>query len=221
MTTEYWTDPAGARAWAQRDAQRELLALPRRIAAELIAIDNPEPQTIADIGSGPGAFLAVMLERFSGVRGLWRDISQTMRQLADENLKPYIERVEFLQADMTDLSELPGNLDAIITSRAIHHLDHDGLVKFYCDAATHLAVKGWLINLDHFAPPGDWNARLREVRKRLIPATGRQAKHEQPHPLASLPDHLAGLSQAGFSDIDVPWRSFGTALFAARKAPES
>lgn len=217
MIDTFWTDSATSLGWAHNDSQRQLLALPRIIAAEIVAVDRPEPTVIADIGSGPGDFLAVFLERFPSARGLWRDISEPLRDQARTALESYSGRVEFTIVDMTDFAGLPENVDVIISSRALHHLDRDGLHEFYRNAADHLAAGGWLINLDHFGPSDVWNTRLREARSRLIPRSSDQKPHHHNYPLTSVEDHLHALDAAGFIDVETPWRGFVTALFMARR----
>lgn len=216
MTT-YWTDPQTATAWAERDSQRDLLALPRAIAAEIIATDRPTTLRIVDIGSGPGAFLSCLLDRFPEARGTWTDISPTMEAIAREQLARYSDRIDYHIADMTDLDHLGTNLDVIVTSRAIHHLDSDTLPAFYRAAARHLAPGGWLVNLDHTGRQPPWGTRLRSARKALVPRTHSQLRHHHNYPLPTAEQHLDALAAAGFSDVDVPWRAFMTHLFMARR----
>jgi cyclopropane fatty-acyl-phospholipid synthase-like methyltransferase len=213
----FWTDPANALGWADADAQRNLLALPRAIAAEIVAGDRPQAALVADIGSGPGDFLATFLQRLPDARGIWSDISDAMQGLGREQLEGFTGRVDYRIADMTDFAGLPADLDVIMTSRAVHHLDRDGLHSFYRDAAQHLAAGGWLVNLDHFGPSDAWDARLRAARTRLVPRTSEQKPHHHNYPLTSIDDHMYALAAAGFTDVETPWRGFVTALFMARR----
>lgn len=216
--TAYWTDPTTAIEWVDNDAQPNLLALPRLIAADIVATDRPDTQVVADIGSGPGDFLAVFLDRLPDAGGIWSDISEPMEGMGRERLATFGERVQYRIADMLDFAGLPSDLDVITTSRAVHHLDRDGLRAFYRDAAAHLAPGGWLVNLDHFGPNDAWNTRLREARKRLVPRVTEQKQHHHNYPLTSVDDHLEALADAGFTDVETPWRGFITALFMARRA---
>jgi SAM-dependent methyltransferase len=214
-----WRDPTFAVAWAERDTMRDLLDLPRRIAAALVALDRPKPRLIIDVGSGPGAFLAAFLDEFPTVRGVWSDASGVMLDQARAALAGYGDRVEFRLADMTDLDGvgIPSGADAVITSRAAHHLDRVGLATFYRDAAAHLAPGGWLINLDHIGPADGWDTRLRAVRKRFATSRGKAPGHHHTYPLCSIDDHLDGYRAAGVSDVEIAWRAFFTCLFVGRK----
>ena len=232
-----WRDESFARSWAAGDSFRDLLELPRRMAAVVIAGDReasglPAPRTIIDVGAGPGAVLEVFLQQFPDAKGFWTDASRAMLDLAHERLAPFGDRVEYHLADMTDLdgAGLPDDADVITTSRAAHHLDREGLARFYTDAARHLAPGGWLVNLDHIGPASQagppatagfdevWDQRLRAARKTFAVADGPQLKHHHNYPLTSVQDHLDAFGAAGITDVEVPWRAFYTCLFLGRKA---
>jgi SAM-dependent methyltransferase len=226
-----WRDENFARSWADGDSFRDLLELPRRMAAGIIALDNPAPATIVDIAAGPGAVLAVFLERFPDAKGVWSDASEPMLDLARERLARFGDRVEYVLADMTALdgAGLPDGADIITTSRAAHHLDAGTLTAFYTAAARRLKPGGWLVNLDHIGPasqagpPGAagfdevWDQRLRAARK-AFGITSEGPKHHHNYPLTSVQDHLDALGAAGLSDAEIPWRAFFTCLFMGRKA---
>jgi SAM-dependent methyltransferase len=216
-----WQEADFARDWAQGDAFRDVLAFPRQMAAVIVAGDQPRPGTIVDIGSGPGDFLAVMLQQFPSARGIWTDASPAMLDLARDRLAEFGDRVDYRIVDMTALSDdaLPAGAGVITTSRAAHHLDRPGLSRFYAEAASLLAPGGWLINLDHIGPagPGDvWDQRLRAARQQFGVTPG-GPKHHHSYPLTSVDDHLQAFAAAGFTDVEVAWRAFFTCLFMGRK----
>jgi SAM-dependent methyltransferase len=205
---------APASPWIREDFARNWTA--GDVLADFLAV----PRLIADVGSGPGDFLAFFLAQFPEARGVWSDVSAAMRDIAEERLAPLGDRVEYVAADMSDIRPLPAGLDALVTSRALHHLDPEGLRAVYAEAAAHLAPGGWLINLDHVTIGRGWDARLRAARTELLPPRpeGTATAHHHDAPPPAIDDHLAGLREAGFTDIDIPWRGFHTCLFMARKA---
>ncbi|HEX6454608.1 MAG TPA: class I SAM-dependent methyltransferase [Trebonia sp.] len=225
-----WRDEDFARSWAAGDSFHDLLDFPRRMAAAIVAEDNPAPATIIDVGAGPGAVLSVFLERFPQARGIWTDASRAMLDLAHERLAPFRDRVEYHLVDMTDLdgAPLPAPVDVITTSRAAHHLDRASLASFYTDVARRLKPGGWLVNLDHIGPASQagppatagadevWDQRLRAVRKKFSVADGPKLKHHHNYPLTSVQDHLDAFAAAGVNDVEVPWRAFYTCLFMGR-----
>ena len=220
LSAEIWKDKQFATAWAEGDVVADLLALPRRIAAAVVALDRPDPQLIVDIGSGPGAFLSVFLDQFPAARGIWTDASAAMQEKAEAALAAYGDRVDYHLVDMTEIDAgvLPAGVDVVLTSRAVHHLDKTGLAAFYAAAAGLLAPGGWLVNLDHTGPGEVWDARLRAARKAIIPPRAKGGGHHHDGPLTSVADHHEALAAAGFTDYDTPWRGFFTVLFMARKA---
>ena len=215
-----WTDAEFVQGWIRGD-RGDLLELPRRIAAAVVAQERPTATTVIDVGSGPGGFLAAFLDRLPSARGIWLDVSGPMLGEARKRLSRFGHRVEFRLGDMRDLAVigLPDGVDVVITSRAAHHLDRDQLHEFYSSASRLLAPGGWLVNLDHIGPGVEWDRRLRAVRPQFVPSSHDGPTHHHDYPLASAEDHLAGFASAGIEDAEVVWRAFYTCLFMGRVAP--
>ncbi len=217
-----WSDPQFAAAWLAADPRggHDLLELPRRIAAALIAEETPQPRLVVDVASGPGTFLAVLLETFPDARGIWFDVSPAMLARAREELAGFGDRVEFLTGDMSALREagVPGGVDALVTSRASHHLPPPGLHAFYREAAGLLAPGGWLVNLDHVGLEQRWDRLLRTVRKRFSPPRTGASTHHHDAPLPTAGDHLDGYRAAGITDVELTWKAFYSCLFTGRAA---
>lgn len=218
--TSIWKDAEFARRWASTDGLADVLVFPRMLTAALVAHDRPRAKLVIDVGSGPGAFLESFLEELPDCAGVWLDASQAMLDQARERLGRFGDRVRFRLGDMTDLraAGLPTGADAVVTSRALHHLNRNGLASFYREAAGYLAPGGWLANLDHTGPADVWDRRFRSVRKRFIGPDNEQGKHPHDYPFTSERDHLDGLAAAGFDDVEIAWKAFYTCLFMARKA---
>lgn len=210
-----WAEDATALGWAEGDGQRDLLDLPRRLAVTVAAADLREIRRVVDVGSGPGEFLAVALERCPDAEGTWIDVSPAMEQLARTRLGGLAGRVRFTVGDLAGLGDvLPGgSADLIVSSRVTHHLDTGGLAAFYRQAAAALRPGGWLANLDHVAIDEPWAGRLRHARAEFVPA--HRSTHRHDHPLPTVAQHLDALAAAGFTDLDVPWRAFWSVLILA------
>ncbi|GHH83782.1 hypothetical protein GCM10018793_46710 [Streptomyces sulfonofaciens] len=218
-----WSDPEFARAWLGADPQGagDLLELPRRIAAGLVAEETPAPGLVVDVAGGAGKFLSVLLDAFPGARGVWLDVSATMLDRARSDLARFGDRVDFLMGDMTALraAGVPGGADVLLSSRASHHLGRAELHGFYREAAGLLAPGGWLVNLDHIAPDDAlWDRRYRSVRTRFTPPRPAATAHHHDGPLPTVRDHLDGYRAAGVNEVDIAWKAFYTCLFAGRTA---
>jgi len=214
-----WRDAELARSWAATDGLGGMLAFPWKLAAAIVASDRPAARLVVDVASGPGAFLATFLEELPACAGVWMDASEAMREQARERLARFGDRVELRLGDMTDLDAagLPRDADALITSRALHHLERAGLFAFYAEAAEHLAPGGWLVNLDHTGPADVWDKRFRAVRTRFTGPVSKQAAHPHHYPFTSVRDHLDAFAAAGIDDVEVAWKAFYTCLFMGRK----
>lgn len=209
-----------ARNWAAGDGLRDFLELPRQMAIAIAAAGLPEVSRVIDVGSGPGDFLAVALERCPGASGVWIDLSPAMEPLARARLRGFAGRVQFTLSGLDQLNRVvqAGSADLIVSSRVTHHLGADALAAFYTDAATALRPGGWLANLDHVTIGEPWATRLRQARTGLVAPN--QPSHAHDRPLPTVDQHLTALTAAGFSDFDVPWRAFYTVLILA-KSPTS
>jgi SAM-dependent methyltransferase len=213
-----WSDAAFAQDWTANDRQDVLLALPRAMAAMIVAHDRPDGRSVVDVAAGPGAMLAAFLRELPAARGHWTDASTTMRDIARERLREFADRTEFTLAEMMSLpdADLPRDADVVVTSRASHHLDRKQLSVFYSQLSRLLAPDGWLVNLDHVTVEPGWDGRLRAARARVVPPRPEGSGHHHEAPLPTLDDHLAALAAIGVSDVAVPWRAFATCLIMAK-----
>ncbi len=218
---ESWTSPAFAEAWAGEDVLADLLSLPRRISASLVADARVDVAHEVDVGSGPGAYLQVFLEAFPTAQGTWLDASDAMERLGRENLAAFGDRVTYVRGDAERLDELElERAQVVLTSRVLHHFSPASVERFYRTAFALLTPGGFFFNLDHFGTPPGWETRYRRVRDQFTGGRKRDLKpHRHDFPLAEPATHLAWLDGAGFEPADTPSRTFFTALLAARKAP--
>lgn len=212
-----WGDPGFVERWVSRDVGGGALQGPRGISAALVADAGIDVRRVVDVGAGPGSYLRVMLETFPAADGVWVDVSEAMLERAKEELIELGPRVRFVVTDLRNTASLPLASDVIVSSRAIHHFRPETIKAFYSAAAAALTPGGFIFNLDHFAPPGDWRERYKRIKHAFVPrapVTGEPHEHDAPpQPVG---DHLRWLRDAGFTDPDVPWRLFWTALLAAR-----
>ena len=214
-----WTSDTYVAEWLGADSLQDLLLLPRRVSAALVADDGVDVSHVVDLGAGDGTYLEVLLEAFPGARGTWVDASEAMRDAARERLAAHDGRVDYVVGDMERLDEMeiePSQV--IVTSRAVHHFSPDSVQALYRTAFELLTPGGFLFNLDHFGSPGDWEQRYRRIRPAFVAKQREARPHRHDFPLIEVGPHLEWLAEAGFEAPDTPWRTFFTALLAAKKS---
>jgi trans-aconitate methyltransferase len=212
-----WRSEEFVAEWVGKDVLSDMLGLPRQISAALVADADVAVTHVIDLGSGPGAYLQTLLESFPGARGTWVDTSPTMESVARERLAGLGDRVDYRLGDIEALGALGlEQAEVMLTSRVVHHLSPDSIQRFYAAAHDHLTPGGFFFNLDHFGVPDGWEERYRRIRPQF---TGKQqvARHHHDYPFSRIEAHLEWLEEARFAAPDVPWRTFFTALLAARR----
>jgi len=206
--------------WLGEDVLADLLQTPRQISAALVGDSKIAVEHIVDLGSGHGPYLELLLKTFPKARGTWVDSSEAMEKAGRERLSQFGDRVGYVVGDIERLGNLglePSQV--VVSSRAIHHFSHDNIRTLYRSAYELLTAGGWFFNLDHFGAPSDWKARYRAIRGQFTGVRTRQLpSHREPFELTLPEEQIGWLREAGF-DADMPWRTFFTALLAARKVP--
>jgi tRNA (cmo5U34)-methyltransferase len=213
-----WTSDAYVAEWLGRDVLQDLLLLPRRISAALVDDDGVDVSHVVDLGAGDGVYLEVLLDAFPGARGTWVDASEAMQDAARERLAGHEGRVEYVIGDMQQLEQMAIEPSQVmVTSRAVHHFSPETIQALYRTAFELLTPGGFFFNLDHFGTAGDWEQRYRRIRPAFVGKQREARPHRHDFPLIQTGPHLDWLTEAGF-EADTPWRSFFTALLAARKS---
>jgi SAM-dependent methyltransferase len=218
-----WRSSSYAAEWASDDVLAGLLELPRRISTALVADAGLDVRHVVDLGSGQGTYLEHFLDAFPDARGTWVDTNEAMRELAGERLARFADRVRYVLGDVERLGELGlGAADVVTSSRVLHHFSPESLGRVYSGTHDLLGPGGFLFNLDHVGPPGDWDARYRRIRDQFTGPRKQELKpHRHDYPLAGADEHLGLIRAAGFEEPDVAWRTFYTVLLVARRAPSA
>lgn len=208
-----WGSKEYDQAWVAKDARRaaEREAQFNAVNRWLAVFLNGSSQ-VMDLGSGPGTLAQKVLAAFPDVRVICLDGSEEMLRLGRENLAPFGNRTSFIQADFGDenwLSNLPRNLDAVVSARAIHNLrELKPIERVYRQIFELLRLGGVFLNIErvNFSTP-----TLRRYYTDIqIRERGRAAKTDGPAP--HLLQQLRLLKRAGFEDVDCFWRETNTAI---------
>jgi tRNA (cmo5U34)-methyltransferase len=195
------------------------LALPRQVAAVVVAMDTPAPRYVVDVGSFTGEFLEAFMDRFPAARGQWTEPVDGNLANSKRRLARFGERINFkIGCPGRDISDgcAPKDADVIITSWVSIHQPIDGIQKMYKDVYAQLPKGGWFANLDHVTFQNQWDSRLQRARLYFdVVQQGPPAHLATPFP--TLGEHQAALKAAGFTDVQVVWQSFTTVLMMAKK----
>jgi tRNA (cmo5U34)-methyltransferase len=170
-----------------------------------------------DLGCGPGTLAEKLLAVFPEMSVICSDGSDEMLRLARQRLDSFGDRASFIQSDFGAdkwIAELPRELDAVVSARAIHNLRKLKLIgPVYGQIFELLRPGGLFLNIErvNFSSP----ALRRYYRELQMKTRGRVAKMDGAAP--SLLQQFRLLKRAGFSDIDCFWREGNTAIVGGFK----
>jgi tRNA (cmo5U34)-methyltransferase len=205
---EHWVEAKAATA-AQRapDLHRVVAALP----------SGPDaPRCVLDIGTGWGPLAQEVLTVLPKATLVAHDFSEPMLAKARTTLAPFGARVGFVRGDLTDEHWADGigaPFDAVVSAHAIHNVrSHRMIAAVYATVRQLLAPGGWFLNLEIVDPAGP--AAAGAYGRLRLGAAGPRSPHAHGDDLAaaSLVDHLRWLDEAGFAEIDCPWKDLRQAL---------
>lgn len=221
MTDDRWRSEDHAREWlAKQDRPEADRSEQFRLLAELLPFPAEQAVRVADVGAGHGTLAATVLDRFPRAEAVCLDQNAAMIAAGQERLAPYGGRSRYVVADLAEPgwpSEASGPFDAVVSSRAIHHLPDGRKQELFGEIFAGLRDGGWFLNFDHVRAPTD---RLAEAYVRVqdpgcaAPSDHHQGHHSQTSPLLG---QLRMLESVGFADVDCFWKYLGTALYGGRR----
>jgi len=187
--------------------------VPHRTAGEAALLDEL-PETVVrvlDLGAGDGRLLDLVLRARSMAVGFALDFSPPMlerlRQRFDSG-----SRVRVIAHDLEEPLPDLGKFDAVVSSFAIHHVDHDRKRDLYREVWGMLSVGGVFCNLEHVASASDYG------HARFLEAMGMTAADEDPsNKLLDVHTQLEWLREIVYADVDCYWKWRELALLVGRK----
>lgn len=135
------------------------------VILDALPFDCGDAFTLVDAGGGSGRLIERVLDRFPRARGLIVDQSEAFLAIAERRLRRFGSRAVChcmrLQNDWPAVVD--GDIQAIISMSAIHHLDAKEKREFYHRAGDSLSGGGIFINGDEVRPAHD-SAYLSQLR---------------------------------------------------------
>jgi tRNA (cmo5U34)-methyltransferase len=187
--------------------------IPRRTEGESALLEEIPANTrrVLDLGCGDGRLLALVLTARPAAEGIALDFSPPMlervRQRFDgDNRVRVVEHN--LDRPLPDL----GSFDAVVSSFAIHHLEHDRKRALYTEVWRAMKPGGVFANLEHVASPTP------RLHRRFFDAIGVPVENEDPsNKLLVVETQLDWLRRIGFVDVDCYWKWREFALLIGHK----
>jgi len=191
-----------------------------------IAYSESDAINIIDLGCGTGMISKLLKEKFPDSIITCFDLSENMIEMSKIKLSKF-SGIEYIVDDLRDFDFKEDNYNVVISSLALHHLETDEDKKqFYKTIYKGLKPGGVFLNADIVIGSNDfiqqifmqkWISFMRqhisddEIMNKWLPKY-----YEEDRP-ASLTDHIAWLTQIGFTGIDIIWKYYNFAVYTGRK----
>ena len=188
-------------------------SIPHRVEGEatLLEFVPAGVSRILDLGSGGGRLLALVKAARPEASFVALDFSPTML----ETLRKLFATESGITVVAHDLDKnLPaiGQFDAVISSFAIHHLNHERKRSLYKEIFEFLTPQGVFCNLEHVSSS---SPELHAGFLQAIDCTVEDPSNK----LLDMETQLAWLREIGFIDVDCHWKWRELALLVGVKPP--
>jgi len=187
--------------------------VPHRAEAEgvLLGLLPLDAERVLDLGTGDGRLLRLLRAERPAMRGVGVDFSEPMLTRARDHFAGD-DRIELVQHDMNERLPDLGTFDAVVSSFAIHHLEHERKRSLYAEVFGVLQPGGPFVNLEHVASPTE------KLHLAFFDAIGEPIENEDPSDRTTdIESQLSWLRDAGFDDVDCIWKWREMALLAGTK----
>ena len=186
-------------------------SIPHRVEGEATLLEFVPAGTcrFLDLGSGGGRLLALVKAARPGGQYVALDFSPTMLETLRE-LFAAESSVSVVAHNLDESLPSIGSFDAVVSSFAIHHLEHARKRALYEEIFARLAPGGVFCNLEHVSSP---TARLHAEFLEAISC----AEEDPSNKLLDVEAQLAWLREIGFTDVDCHWKWRELALLVGTK----
>lgn len=189
-------------------------AFPYRVEGESVLFAQVPlgARRVLDLGTGDGRLLAALLADRPEMAGVGIDFSDLMLARARERFDSD-QSVELVKHDLAEPLPALGRFDAVVSSFAIHHVEHERKRSLYQEVFEMLEPGGVFANFEHVASP---SPRLHAA---FYAAIGVPIEEEDPsNRLLDVHTQLEWLREIGFQDVDCYWKWLEMALLVGVKS---
>jgi SAM-dependent methyltransferase len=206
---EEWTRDAGKVSSYLEHADE----FPHRLEGEGVLLEHVplDARRVLDLGTGNGRLIAMLRSDRPGLAATGLDFSALMLERARSRFASEGE-VELLEHDLSQPLPPLGRFDAVVSSFAIHHLEHERKRSLYAEALELLEPGGVFANFEHVASPSE---RLHRAFFEAIDVPVEDA--DPSDRLLDVETQLGWLRELGFEDVDCYWKWLEMALLIGVK----
>ncbi len=210
MAADEWTTAEHALRYLRRADE-----YPRRAEGESVLLEHM-PGTVRrvlDLGTGDGRLLALLQIGRRKMHGVGIDHSPVMLEAARTRFARDA-RIQLVEHDLAVALPALGRFDAVVSSFAIHHLDHERKRSLYSEVFDLLEPGGVFANFEHVASP------TQRLHIAFFAAIDEPLEQEDPSDrLLDVETQLGWLRAIGFDDVDCYWKWLEMALLVGVKPP--
>lgn len=181
---------------------------PHRREGEGVLLEHVprDVRRVLDLGTGDGRLLALLQADRPGMTGVGLDFSELMLGGARERFTGD-ERIELVEHDLAEPLPALGRFDAVVSSFAIHHLEHERKRSLYGEVFDLLEPGGVFANFEHVA------SATHRLHLAFFAAIDEPIENEDPSDrLLDVETQLRWLRELGFDDVDCYWKWLEMAL---------
>lgn len=208
MASEEWTTAEHASRYLALADQ-----VPHRAEGEGVLSEQVprDARRMLDLGTGDGRLLALLRADRPDMLGVGLDLSELMLEAAARRFAG-VERVELVKHDFAEPLPALGSFDVVVSSMAIHHLEHERKRSLYGEVFELLEPGGVFANFDHVA------SATHRLHLAFFAAINEPLEHEDPSDrLLDVETQLGWLRESGFDDVDCYWKWLEMALLVGVK----
>jgi SAM-dependent methyltransferase len=203
MPSEEWTDAERVQGYLRRAD-----GFPHRAEGEGVLFEHVprDARRVLDLGTGDGRLLAHLQADRPEMLGVGLDFSEVMLEGARERFAGD-DRVELIQHDLDEPLPPLESFDAIVSSMAIHHLEHERKRSLLAEVFELLEPGGVFANFEHVASPTE------RLHAAFFAAIDEPLENEDPSDRTlDVETQLGWLREIGFDDVDCYWKWLEMAL---------